>query len=58
MADPPLLAGGVKATVACPLPAVADVTDGAPGGPRGTSDPEDADGGEVPAPLVAVTVKV
>jgi hypothetical protein len=31
MADPPSLVGGVKVTVACPLPAVAETPVGAPG---------------------------
>jgi hypothetical protein len=48
----------VKATVACPLPAVAEVIAGAPGTVRGVTALEGADAGPVPALFDAVTVNV
>ena len=56
MADPPLEAGGVKDTVACPLPGVAVPIVGAPGGPTAGAGvtltlPEDA---PVPVALLAL----
>jgi hypothetical protein len=58
MADPPLLAGAVKLTVALPLPAVALTVVGASGTPEGVRMLEGADAAPVPAPLVAVTVQL
>ena len=55
---PPLLAGAVKVTVACALPAVAVPMVGAPGTPAGVTLFEAAEAGPVPIALVAVTVKV
>ena len=57
-AEPPLLAGGVKVTVACALPAVAVPIVGAPGSVAGVTLLEAADAGPVPTAFVAVTVKV
>jgi hypothetical protein len=53
-----LLAGALKVIVACPFPAVALPTVGAPGTPMGVTLPEGADGGPMPTLLVAATVKV
>ena len=58
MADPPLLAGAVKLTVALPLPAVALTVVGASGTPEGVTMLEGADAAPVPAALVAVTVQL
>ena len=58
MALPPLLAGAVQVTVAEALPAVADTPVGAPGTVAGVTAVEAAEAAPVPAPLVAVTVKV
>ncbi len=58
MAEPPLEAGGVKATTAEALPAVAVPMVGAPGRVAGTTVLEARDDGPAPTPLVAVTVKV
>src|SRR5664280_2027073 len=61
MAEPPLSAGGVQRTVAEALPAVAATPLGAPGAVAvavGVTAVEGAEGGLVPATLVAVTVKV
>jgi hypothetical protein len=58
IAAPPLLAGGVKLTVACALPAVAVPMVGAPGTVAGVTLFEAADAGPVPTELVAVTVNV
>jgi hypothetical protein len=58
IAEPPLLAGAVKATLAWALPAVAMPIVGAPGAPSGTTPFEEAEGVPVPAALVAVTVNV
>ena len=57
MADPPLLAGAAKLTVALPLPAMALAVVGASGTPKGVTM-EGADAAPVPAPLVAVTVQL
>ena len=56
--EPPSLAGAVKATVACALPAVAAPIVGAPGGPRGVALLDALDAGPVPTEFVAVTVNV
>ena len=58
IALPPLLAGGVKVTLACALPAVAVPIVGALGTDFGVALLEAADAGPVPALLVAVTVNV
>jgi hypothetical protein len=61
IALPPSLAGAVKVTVACALPAVAVPMVGAPGavaGAVGVTTFDGADGGPVPMLFVAVTVKV
>jgi hypothetical protein len=57
----PVFVGGVKLTVACPLPAVAVTLVGAPGTVAlavGVTELEDAEAGPVPWALVAFTVKV
>jgi len=53
-----LLAGAVKATDACSLPAIAVPMAGAPGTVKGVTELEGAEAAPVPALLVAVTVKV
>jgi hypothetical protein len=58
MGRPPVDEGALKATVTVPSPAVREVMAGLPGGPVGVSGLEAADGGLIPRPLVAVTVKV
>src|ERR1700693_5419523 len=60
IAEPPLLAGAVKVTVAVALPAVAVPMVGAPGTapPAGVTLFEAAEAAPVPLALVAVTVKV
>ena len=58
MADPPLLAGGVKVTVACALPRVAVPIVGAPGTVEGVTLFDGAEAGPVPEAFVAATVKV
>jgi hypothetical protein len=58
IAEPPLLAGGVKLTVACVLPRVAVPIVGAPGTVAGVTLFEAAEGAPVPTAFVAVTVKV
>ena len=55
---PPSDEGGMKATVTCPLPALAEVIAGAPGRVRGVTALEGDEAGPVPAGLVAVTVNV
>ena len=55
---PPLLAGAVKLTVACPLPAVAVPIVGAPGTVLGVTGLDAAEAGLLPAAFVATTVKV
>lgn len=60
-AEPPSLAGGVKATLACPAPAVAATPVGAPGAVAGTTGMTAAVAAEAaPTPMafVAVTVNV
>lgn len=56
--DPPFDAGGVKVTVACPMPAVAVPIVGAPGTAAGVTLLEGADAGPSPVEFAAVTVKV
>lgn len=56
--DPPFEAGGLKATVAWPLPPVAEVTVGVPGTVAAVIELEAADAGLVPTALVAVTEKL
>jgi hypothetical protein len=58
MADPPLLAGATKVTVAWAFPATAVTPVGAPGGPVGVTELEAEEGAEVPTIVVAVTVNV
>jgi hypothetical protein len=58
IAEPPLLAGGVKVTAACALPPVAVPIVGAPGTVAGVTLLEAADAGPVPTAFAAVTVKV
>jgi hypothetical protein len=58
IADPPLLAGAVNATLACALPAVALPIVGAPGTVAGVTALEAPDAAPVPTPFAAVTVKV
>jgi len=59
IAEPPLDAGNVNATVADVGPAAATAPiPGTPGGPRMVTGADGADGAEVPAAFVAVTVNV
>ncbi len=60
MALPPLEAGAVQLTVACPLPGVAVTAVGAPGTVEllGVTLFDGADAGPVPTAFVAVTVNV
>jgi len=58
IAEPPLLAGGVKATEACALPALAVPMVGAPGTVAGVTEFDGAEAGPGPTAFVAVTVKV
>ena len=58
IADPPLLAGGVKLTVASALPANAVAAVGAPGSPAGVTLFDAAEAGLGPALLKAKTVNV
>jgi hypothetical protein len=58
IAAPPLDAGAVQLTDACPLPAVAVTFVGAPGGAAGVTLLEAVEAGPFPAELVAVTVNV
>ena len=58
IAEPPLLAGAVHDTAACPLPATAVTAVGEPGIVVGVTAVLGAEAGEVPAAFVAVTVKV
>ena len=58
MAAPPLSAGAVKLTEACPSPATAATDVGAPAVVTGVTALEGAEASLVPALLVAVTVKV
>ena len=56
--EPPLEAGGVNATVACALPAVAVPIVGAPGTVAGVTLFDGAEASPVPTAFVAVTVNV
>jgi len=58
MYAPPLLAGAMKATVACPSPAVAVPMDGVPGTVTAITELEGAESGPVPTLFTAATVKV
>src|SRR5258706_14768206 len=58
MAEPPLLAGGEKLTVAWLTPALALPMIGAPGAESGVTEFDGADAGPGPTPLVATTVNV
>ena len=58
MALPPLEAGAVNATLACALPAEATGLVGAPGTVNGVTADDAVDAEELPAALVATTVKV
>jgi hypothetical protein len=58
IAEPPLLAGAVKLTVAWVLPGVAVPIVGAPGSVAGVTLFDAAEAAPVPAALVALTVKV
>ena len=58
IADPPLDAGAVHDTVACPLPGTADTPVGVPGGPAAVTGAEAVDCGPTPAAFVALTVNV
>jgi hypothetical protein len=58
MTEPPLLTGASKETVACPSPRTAETLVGAPGTVAGTTELLVAEAAPVPAPFVAVTVKV
>jgi hypothetical protein len=58
MADPPLVAGATKLTVACPFPATAATPVGGPGTVAGITGADGALGGLVPMIFVAVTVNV
>ena len=58
IALPPLLAGAVKVTDACALPAVAVPIVGAPGTLAGVTLFDAADAAPVPTAFVAVTVNV
>ena len=58
IAEPPLLDGAVKVTLALALPAVAVPIVGAPGTVDGVTLLDAADAAPVPSALVAVTVKV
>jgi hypothetical protein len=55
---PPVLAGAVQETVACPLPAVADTPVGAPGTVDGVAAADAVEAAPVPDTFVAVTVNV
>jgi hypothetical protein len=57
MALPPSEAGGINATLAWALPAVATGLVGAPGTVLGITDPDATEAIEFPAALVAKTVK-
>src|SRR5260370_282653 len=58
MALPPLEAGAVQGTVACPLPAVALTAVGAPGTVAGVTALEAIEARPVPPEVVAATVDV
>jgi hypothetical protein len=58
IALPPVLAGGVKPTVACALPAMAATPVGAPGTVAGVTAFDELLGAPLPKALTARTVKV
>jgi hypothetical protein len=58
IADPPLLAGAVNATIVCALPAVAVPIVGAPGTDEGVTEFDAVLAGLFPLAFVAITVKV
>ena len=58
MAEPPLLAGAVNVTIACPFPFVAVPIVGAPGTVEGITEFEAELAGPEPFAFVAVTVNV
>ena len=58
MVDPPLLTGGVKVIVACPLPLVALPIVGAPGTVEGVATDDAAELELIPETLMAATLKV
>jgi hypothetical protein len=58
IAEPPVLAGAVKATVACALPAVAVPIVGAPGTSNGVAELDAAEGALDPTEFTATTVNV
>ena len=57
IADPPLLAGAVKLTVVCALPATAVTFVGAPGVVLGVTE-EDIVGLPIPLSFIAITANV
>lgn len=56
IALPPLEAGAVQLTVACPFPATAVTPVGAPAGAEGTTGLDTVEAGPVPTAFVAATV--
>jgi hypothetical protein len=58
IALPPLLAGAVKLTVACALPALAATAVGAPGTVAGVTAVDELLAAPLPMALVATTLKV
>jgi hypothetical protein len=58
MGEPPVEAGGVNATVACALPAIAVPIVGGPGTAPGVTLLEGAEAGPIPMALAAATVNV
>jgi hypothetical protein len=58
MADPPSPAGARHESCTCPFPATAETPIGADGTVAGVTATDAADGGPVPALLIASTVKV
>ncbi len=58
MVLPPVEAGGLNATLACALPAVATRPVGAPGTVSGVTAVDAVEATEFPTALVATTVKV
>ena len=60
MAEPPLLVGAVQRDGACGVAALAVTMVGAPGAwrPGGVTEVDGAEAGQVPAALVAATLKV
>jgi hypothetical protein len=58
IAEPPLLAGGVNETVACPFPPTAVTPVGDPGVVAGVTEFDALEDALVPIAFVAVTVNV